>query len=79
LGTGRETSVNAVVDLMRQVVGETRFPPVRYALARPGEVRRNFVDIARARKYLDFHPTTDLLTGLKKTWQWFQENLTGPG
>lgn len=79
LGTGRETSVNAVVDLMRQVVGETKFPPVRFAPERPGEVRRNFVSIARAGKYLDFRPTTDLLSGLKQTWQWFEENPAGPG
>jgi len=79
LGTGRETSVKAVVDLMRQVVGETRFPPIRHAPERPGEVRRNFVDMARAGEELDFHPTTDLLSGLQQTWQWFEENPAGPG
>ena len=76
LGTGRETSINKLTELMRQVVGENDFPPVRYAPERPGEVRRNFVSIARAQKYLGFNPTTDLLSGLQKTWQWFQENLT---
>uniref|UniRef100_A0A7C3V986 NAD-dependent epimerase/dehydratase family protein n=1 Tax=Desulfobacca acetoxidans TaxID=60893 RepID=A0A7C3V986_9BACT len=73
LGTGRETSINALVHLMRQVVGESRFPPVRYAPPRPGEVQRNFMNIARARKFLHFNPATDLATGLRKTWQWFQK------
>jgi len=74
LGTGQETSINALVQLLRQVVGERNFPPVKYAPARPGEVPRNFVNISKARKYLDFAPTTDLLTGLGKTWEWFRQN-----
>ncbi len=73
LGTGRETSINTLVHLLHQVVGEEHFPPVTYASERPGEVRRNYVDISRAGKYLDFTPTTDLLTGLNKTWEWFQK------
>lgn len=73
LGTGRETSINVLVQLMRQVVGESRFPQVRYAPPRPGEVQRNFVKIDRARKFLHFDPATDLATGLRKTWQWFQK------
>jgi UDP-glucose 4-epimerase len=73
LGTGRETSIIALVKLLRQVVGEHRFPRVRPAAARPGEVQRNFMDISRARQLLNFAPTTDLPAGLAKTWQWFRE------
>lgn len=78
LGTGLETSINTLVSLMRQVVGDHQFPPVRHAPAKPGEVHRNFVTISRARKFLHFAPTTDLLTGLRKTWEWFQENCASP-
>ena len=74
LGTGQETTINNLVGLMRQVVGTDKFPPVRRAKPRAGEVQRNFMDISRARKNLHFTPATDLLTGLQKTWQWFQEN-----
>jgi UDP-glucose 4-epimerase len=72
LGTGQETTVNALVHLMRRVVGEKQFPPVRHAPARPGEVQRSVMNISRAEKFLHFAPTTDLQTGLQKTWQWFQ-------
>jgi UDP-glucose 4-epimerase len=71
LGTGRETSINNLVNLMRQVVGE-RFPAVKYAEPRAGEVRRNFVSIARARKHLNFSPQTGLPEGLRQTWDWFR-------
>jgi UDP-glucose 4-epimerase len=73
LGSGQETSINQLVALMRPVVGENHFPPVRYLPSRAGELRRNFVSIARAQKYLNFSPQTDLLTGLKATWNWFQQ------
>jgi UDP-glucose 4-epimerase len=72
LGTGREVSINQLAVLLRQVVGEDSFPPVNYAPPRPGEVLRNYVSIARAQKYLDFSPVTDLKLGLQKTWKWFQ-------
>jgi UDP-glucose 4-epimerase len=74
LGSGQETSVNTLVHLMRQVVGGHQFPEVRQAPARPGEVLQNFMNISRARQYLNFAPTTDLLTGLRKTWKWFEKN-----
>ncbi|RJR39780.1 MAG: SDR family NAD(P)-dependent oxidoreductase [Deltaproteobacteria bacterium] len=73
LGTGRETSINRLVSLMRQVVAEKDFPPVRYAPRRQGEVERNFVSISRAAEVLNFSPMTDLLSGLQQTWSWFQE------
>lgn len=74
LGTSRETSIKGILNLIRQVVGEEHCPPVCYAPARAGEVRRNFMNINRAKKFLNFTPTTDLLTGLNKTWRWFKEN-----
>jgi UDP-glucose 4-epimerase len=74
LGTGRETSINALVPLLHEVAGGPQFPSLRHAPANKGEVRRNFMDISRARQYLNFAPTTDLRSGLGKTWQWFREN-----
>ncbi len=74
LGTGRETTVNDLVRQIRQVVGENQFPQVRHAPTRAGEVQRNYMNITRAKTFLHFQPTTDLLTGLQKTWSWFREN-----
>ena len=79
LGTGQETTINALVQLLRQVVGDRQFPPLKHAPARAGEVWRNFVSISQARKYLDFSPETDLWSGLHQTWRWFQENSRPAG
>ncbi|MFZ2446376.1 MAG: SDR family NAD(P)-dependent oxidoreductase [Syntrophobacteraceae bacterium] len=72
LGSGKERSVNELVTIMRRVVGEKDFPPVEFAPSRAGEVLRNFVSTARAEKYLDFSPATELQTGLEATWAWFK-------
>lgn len=73
LGTGTEISINQLVEKMKAVVGTSHFPPVRYAPPRPGEVRRNYVSIARAQQYLGFSPRTTLAEGLRRTWTWFQQ------
>ncbi len=72
LGSGREISINQLVALLRQVIGANGSPEVHYAPARAGEVLRNYCSIARADKYLDFSPKTNLELGLQKTWDWFQ-------
>jgi UDP-glucose 4-epimerase len=77
LGTGRETSINHLVKLMKEVVGEDHFPLVKYAPVRAGEVHRNFVALDRARKHLHFAPPTELSQGLQETWEWFQAQSRG--
>lgn len=74
LGAGQETSINHLLSLIRQLVGEDFFPQVVHQPARAGEVRRSFVSIAQAQKYLNFSVPTALLEGLRQTWEWFQQN-----
>jgi UDP-glucose 4-epimerase len=71
LGSGRETTINHLVQLLREVVGAERFPGVVHAPSRAGEVRRNSVSIARAQQFLGFSPGTELRSGLQQTWEWF--------
>ena len=71
LGSNRETNLNQLVAMIREMVGPDRLPLVRHAAPRPGEISRNFVAIDRARKYLDFSPATPLQVGLQKAWEWF--------
>jgi len=72
LGSGQETSINQLLELLRTTVRPWDFPPVRYVPPRKGEVLRNFVSIARAGKYLHFFPQADLAGNLRQTWEWFQ-------
>lgn len=71
LGTGIPTSVNQLVQLMRETVGEKYRFSVDYDGFRQGEIKEVYTDISKSRKMLGFEPKTDLKEGLQETWQWF--------
>ena len=71
LGSGIQTSVNQLVELLKEVSGVPF--SVIYKSERKGEIRYNYTSIEKARKWLGFQPTTDLKTGLSLTWQWFKK------
>jgi len=69
LGSGTPTTVNQLLDLMREVTG--RELDVLYKDFRPGEVRETWCEIEKARSGFGFAPSTPLREGLAKTWAWF--------
>ncbi len=74
LGSGRPTTLNELIDVIKQVVGPSIRVEVRYEPSRAGEVHTTWCDITRARKTLGYDPSTPLRVGLGATWQWFLEN-----
>jgi UDP-glucose 4-epimerase len=66
VGTGRETSVLELVEIMREVGGGASFEP-EFAPERPGEVQRIAIDPSRAREELGWEPKMDLRDGLERT------------
>ncbi len=46
--------------------------------ARPGDVRHSQADISAARADLEYEPTTDLLTGLRRTVEWWRATREVP-
>lgn len=68
IGTSRETSINQLFAALKtQYRGEARYAP-----ARAGELRRNALDIAKARRALGFTPKISLDEGLRQTVRWVQ-------
>lgn len=61
IGTGRETTVNELLQTMAGVAGVA--PEVHHAPARPGELRRSVLDATRARIHLGWRPWTALEVG----------------
>jgi UDP-glucose 4-epimerase len=66
VGTGRETSVLELVDVLRELGGGAAFEP-EFAPERPGEVRRIAIDPSRAREELGWEPRVELREGLERT------------
>jgi UDP-glucose 4-epimerase len=69
IGTGLETSVNALYELLRETSGGD-LPP-EHAPAKPGEQLRSSVDPEKAAWVLGWRPEVELAAGLKQTLAFF--------
>jgi UDP-glucose 4-epimerase len=70
VGTGIETSVNKLYEILRDTSG--RDLPPAHGAAKPGEQLRSSVDSTAAASILGWRPETDLATGLKRTLSFFE-------
>lgn len=65
IGTSVETSVNGLYLMLAEIMGVSGEP--RSGLARPGDLRRNALDIGLAADVLGWRPWTHLEDGLRET------------
>jgi len=73
IATGKEIRIKDLINLIAKLTnykGE-----IIYADPRPGDVRRHRGDISLAKKLLGYSPKTDYETGLRKTIDWYKEQL----
>ena len=75
IGTGTETSVNALYDTMASAAGVTE--SATYAPARPGELQRSALDPSRAAIHLGWKAWTTLETGGAAVLKWFATQAEG--
>jgi UDP-glucose 4-epimerase len=76
LGSGRPTTLNQLIETMKQAVGPSVRVEVQYEPRRAGEIHTTWCEIAHARKTLGYDPSTSLADGLVATWKWFKQNQT---
>ena len=67
VGTGKQTNVNELTDLVMRVTEKK--VPVIYEKPRAGEVRDSLACIDKAKKILKYNPQTSLAEGLLATWR----------
>jgi UDP-glucose 4-epimerase len=70
IGTGVETSVQQLFDVMARLTGFKQ--PARYQPPRPGEIERSALDPARAAIHLGWKPWTNLEEGVARTLEHFK-------
>jgi UDP-glucose 4-epimerase len=71
LGTGVETSVARLANLVQKAAGTS--PSVERRPARAGEAARNFVDPSKARRVLRWEARVQLPEGLAGTYAWMRD------
>jgi UDP-glucose 4-epimerase len=69
VGTGVETSVNRLYELLSGIAGKD-LPP-EHGPAKPGEQLRSSVDPSLAERIMGWHPEVDLASGLRETLRFF--------
>lgn len=79
IATNYETSIEGLVEKLLPIFDGSGFKNVKviYKENRIGDVKRNYSDTSKARKYLGWHIETELIKGLKQTVKWFMENRSG--
>lgn len=73
-GTGRETSLAELAELVFEVGGAPAPAPIEHRPARAGDVERNFSDISKAERVLGHHPRVDMTQGMATTLDWFRKD-----
>ena len=76
IGTGRETSIKEIVETICKITGYDG--EIEWDTSKPeGQMRRQ-LDVSRAKKEFGFEAKTKLEEGLKKTVEWYREEISNP-
>ncbi len=71
VGCGIQTSLNEIVDILRQICNQPM--PITYKPARLGDIKYSVADIFGIHTALGFVPETAVYEGLEQTLAWFKE------
>lgn len=73
IGTGIETSVKLIFNLLREIIN----PAInaKYGPPKPGEQQRSIIENTKAKKTLHWEPKISLRSGLERTYKYFETYL----
>ena len=75
LGESRTTTVRRLIDLIAQSLGVA--PRIQQLPLQPGDVRRTFADVSRARRLLGYEPGTPVEAGIPRFVEWARQQEWG--
>jgi len=73
VGCGERYTLNDLLELLQELIG--RPADAEYGPERAGDVKHSLADIARAREVLGYEPGVAFREGLRRTVQWYREQL----
>ncbi|GAG47581.1 unnamed protein product, partial [marine sediment metagenome] len=70
IGTGRETEIIKLADMIRDLAVESGIKASDVVLEKEqkGDIKKNYADISKAKELLEFKAQIELYTGLKRVW-----------
>ncbi|MGB9720060.1 MAG: NAD-dependent epimerase/dehydratase family protein [bacterium] len=75
IGTGIETSVNKLLNVLGQILNKAI--PHQHRAPIPGEVLKNVLDFSKAKKTLGWAPEISLIKGIELTYNYFHNEKQG--
>ncbi|MGH9450196.1 MAG: SDR family oxidoreductase [Terriglobia bacterium] len=76
VGVGEQFTLNRTVAMLGEIIG--RDVTAHFGLPRPGDVKHSLADISLARKVLGFEPLVRYEDGLRRTVEWYRQELGVP-
>ncbi len=73
VGCGERYSLNELLRLLGELMGQPA--DADYGPERAGDVKHSLADIGRARRLLGYEPEVDFREGLRRTVEWYREQL----
>jgi UDP-glucose 4-epimerase len=74
---GQEVTINALAQIVLDALPQTR-SRVEHQAARPGDVRRHFADITKARTQLGWAPRVEIREGVRRYIDWLMRSEFDP-
>ena len=73
LGESNTTTLRELIDALGRLSG--RSVDVERLPNQPGDVEITYADVSKAKRLLDYHPTTSIEDGLSNFLEWFEKSL----
>ncbi|MEJ2242058.1 MAG: LPS biosynthesis protein WbpP, partial [Candidatus Bathyarchaeota archaeon] len=73
LGSGRNISVNNLIDLLLKLTNKEDIKPI-YSEPKIGDVPDTFADISKAKRILGYNPSVSLKDGIQRFIDWYKLN-----
>jgi len=77
IASGKETTIKNLITMICRLMGYQG--KIVYRPPRPGDVRRHYADISKAKRLLSFEPETTLENALKEAINWYRGILHSEG